>query len=84
MTSSLRKVARRRQRCGGGVRSKDMNVVITDMVMPGGINGRGLGPAAARHQKPRLKVIYTSGYELSARGAPGLRERGGPVSAKAV
>ncbi|MCX7865848.1 MAG: ATP-binding protein [Limisphaera sp.] len=46
-----------------------IDLVITDMVMPGGLNGRQLA-ARLREDRPDLKVIFSSGYshELSAEG----------------
>jgi CheY-like chemotaxis protein len=40
-----------------------VNVLLTDMVMPDGINGRDLA-RRLKASKPGLKVIYTSGYDL--------------------
>ena len=42
-----------------------MDLLVTDMVMPGGIMGGELAERLST-QCPRLKVIYTSGY------SPGL------------
>jgi two-component system, cell cycle sensor histidine kinase and response regulator CckA len=39
----------------------DIDVLLTDMVLPGGVTGRELA-AQLRQQKPTLKVIYTTGY----------------------
>lgn len=38
-----------------------IHLVITDMVMPGGMSGRELGEKLL-HERPDLKIIYTSGY----------------------
>ena len=38
-----------------------VDLLFTDMRMPGRLNGRQLA-AAARAQRPGLKVLYTSGY----------------------
>jgi signal transduction histidine kinase/ActR/RegA family two-component response regulator len=42
-------------------RRADIRLLLTDMVMPGGTNGRELAHKILR-QEPRLKVIYASGY----------------------
>ena len=39
----------------------EVDLLLTDMVMPGGISGRDLAEQM-RSQNPLLKVIYTSGY----------------------
>jgi DNA-binding NtrC family response regulator len=39
----------------------EITLLLTDIVMPGGMNGFDLGSAATR-MRPRLKVIYMSGY----------------------
>ncbi|NVN84447.1 MAG: response regulator [Rhodopseudomonas sp.] len=40
------------------------DLLFTDMIMPGGLNGRQLAEAAARHRP--IKVLYTSGYTENA------------------
>lgn len=40
-----------------------VNLLLTDMVMPDGLTGRGLAQRLIAG-KPELKVIYTSGFEL--------------------
>lgn len=51
------------------------DLVLTDMVMPGGISGRELAEKLKAHV-PHLKVIYTSGYsaDLMSEGIGGLHE----------
>jgi PAS domain S-box-containing protein len=39
----------------------EIQLVLTDMVMPGGIGGKQLG-AKLLNENPKLKVIYASGY----------------------
>ena len=40
-------------------------MLFTDIVMPGGMNGRPLADAA-RGLRPGLRVLYTSGYTADA------------------
>ena len=43
----------------------DVDLLFTDVVMPGGMNGRALADAA-RQLRPGLPVLYTSGYTEDA------------------
>jgi PAS domain S-box-containing protein len=43
--------------------TKHVDLLLTDMVMPGGMTGRELA-LCLREQEPSLKVLYTSGYSL--------------------
>jgi PAS domain S-box-containing protein len=45
----------------------DIDLVFTDVIMPGGINGRELAESFLK-QKPKLKVIYSTGYSADALG----------------
>ena len=42
-----------------------IDLLFTDVVMPGGINGRQLADEAAR-KRPDLKVLFTTGYARNA------------------
>jgi two-component system cell cycle sensor histidine kinase/response regulator CckA len=48
-----------------------IHLLLTDLVMPGGINGKDLGERLLK-DNPKLKVIYASGYsaEVAAKGFP--------------
>jgi CheY-like chemotaxis protein len=45
--------------------AQPFDLLFTDFVMPGGMNGRELALAAAR-VRPQLKLLYTSGYTEDA------------------
>ncbi len=45
--------------------SPGIDLLFTDIVLPSGMNGRALADAA-RHMRPGLKVLFTSGYSESA------------------
>jgi signal transduction histidine kinase/ActR/RegA family two-component response regulator len=45
--------------------ANDISLLMTDMVMPGGMNGRELA-VRARRDRPALKVLLTSGYTEEA------------------
>ena len=45
-----------------------IDLLFTDMVMPGGMDGRTLA-AAARRLRPQLKILFTSGFTAAAAAA---------------
>jgi len=48
-----------------------VDLLLTDIVMPGGMSGIALA-AAARERRPGLRIVYTTGYaeQLTAQDAP--------------
>ncbi len=46
---------------------EEIDLLITDMMMPGGISGRELA-AQLKAQRPDLRVVYTSGYSADLMG----------------
>jgi PAS domain S-box-containing protein len=65
-------------------REIDIDLLFTDVVMPGGTNGRQLSTEAVR-RRPGLKVLYTTGYTRNAivhqgRLDPGVQMIGKPFS----
>jgi signal transduction histidine kinase len=46
-------------------RERDVDLLFTDVVMPGGVNGRALAEEAMR-RRPDLKVLFTTGYTRDA------------------
>ena len=48
-----------------GIRDDPPDLVITDVIMPGGMNGRELAEEVAR-QRPGTRVLFTSGYTEDA------------------
>jgi len=49
------------------VGQKPIDLLITDMVMPGGVSGRELA-IRLRNQQADLKVIYISGFSMELLG----------------
>ncbi|MDP6351891.1 MAG: response regulator [Alphaproteobacteria bacterium] len=43
----------------------DIDLLLTDLVLPGAMTGRDLA-GEARHRQPVLKVLYMSGYTSNA------------------
>ncbi len=69
-------------------RRSEIDLVITDMVMPGGISGRMLGEKL-HAEAPSLPIIYTSGYSPDFAGAdliltPGVNFLPKPYTTRAV
>ena len=58
-----------KQHCG------EIQLLLTDLVMPGGINGKQLGERLLK-ENPKLKVIYVSGYSAEVAGADFPLEEG--------
>jgi PAS domain S-box-containing protein len=52
----------------------DFDLLFTDIVMPGGMNGQALGEAA-KQLRPSIKVLYTSGYPAAAFEHLGLKQQ---------
>jgi CheY-like chemotaxis protein len=48
-------------------RREEIQLLLTDMVMPGGVNGRELA-GQLRGERPDLKVIFASGYSAEVAG----------------
>jgi len=59
----------------------EIHLVLTDLVMPGGMNGIELGEQLLR-ENPQLKIIYVSGYSGEVAGQDVPRTEGGMFLAK--
>jgi len=53
----------------------DFDLLFTDVIMPGTMNGRQLADVAAK-MRPDLKVLFTSGYTENIIAHHGVLERG--------
>jgi PAS domain S-box-containing protein len=56
-------------------RGHEVDLLFTDVVMPGGMNGRQLADEAKR-RRPGLKVLFTTGYTRNAIVHQGRLDRG--------
>jgi CheY-like chemotaxis protein len=59
----------------------EVSLLFTDIVMPGGVNGRELAERL-RADRPALKVIYCSGYDANILGGDALNVPGTRFLAK--
>ena len=59
----------------------DIDLLFTDMIMPGGMNGRELALQACELQ-PTLKVLYCSGYAENAAGHQAVLDLGAEFLSK--
>jgi CheY-like chemotaxis protein len=62
-------------------RADSVDLLFTDMVMPGGINGAELA-IRAREKRPGLKVMLTSGYTAPALASQMLEVEGAAIVSK--
>ena len=58
-----------------------IDLLVTDVGLPGGMNGRQLADAA-RHRRPGLKVLFITGYAEIAAVGNGLLDQGMQVMTK--
>jgi len=56
-------------------RGEQIDLLFTDVVMPGGMNGRELADEAQR-RRPGLKVLFTTGYTRNAIVHEGRLDKG--------
>ena len=67
----------------GNAKPDAIDLVLTDMVMPGGMSGRELAVRLLANH-PRLKVIFTSGYNVEEANTDFFRRSGGGFLAEAL
>ena len=72
---------RRRRACRSCSRTRAIDLLITDVGLPGGMNGRQMADAA-RHQPPGPKVLFITGYAENAVIGNGHLEPGMQVMTK--
>jgi len=63
-----------------------VDVLVTDVGLPGGLNGRQVADAAREH-RPGLPVLFTTGYSgsiLAGLLAPGMEVIGKPFTFDAL
>jgi CheY-like chemotaxis protein len=58
-----------------------IDLLFTDIVMPGSMNGKQLA-TAAQHRYPDLKVLFTSGFPGSGNGGDGVQLDSGDLLLK--
>ena len=58
-----------------------IDLLLTDVGLPGGMNGRQLADAARQH-RPSLKVLFVTGYDEQAPLGSGLMEAGMAIMTK--
>lgn len=47
------------------LQQQDIDILLTDIILPGGIDGRQLAKSALA-DKPELRILYMSGYPVKA------------------
>jgi len=62
-------------------REQNIDLLFTDLLMPGGMTGGELA-AEARRQRPELKILFTSGYPSDAAVRKGLMEKNAKILPK--
>ena len=59
----------------------DIALLLTDVIMPGKLNGPALAREVAR-RKPSIRILYMSGYAENAFGPGGIQGTGSDLLAK--